>query len=134
MFNGKPFIYCADAGLGSLNIREYNSFGGRAFIVTQSVKKLSEILKEAVFNDFGYHRLSNDSPVTIRHMKEFDRFNKGNLSLYNGVAYKVIDVDSTVDVGLYEERVFKKSHEIRYNSGFFISSFFATVEKGSILP
>ena len=110
MFKGKPFIYCADAGLGSLNIREYNSFGGRAFIVTQSVKKLSETLQEAVFNDFGYRRLSDDSPVAIRYMKEFDRFNKDNLPLYNDVAYKVIDVDSPVDVGLYEERVFKNGN------------------------
>lgn len=39
MFHGKKFIYCADAGLGSLNIRNFNSMGGRAFIVTQSIKK-----------------------------------------------------------------------------------------------
>jgi transposase len=116
MFKGKPFIYCADAGLGSLNIREYNSFGGRAFIVTQSVKKLSETLQQAVFNDFGYRRLSDDSLVTIRHMKEFDRFNKDNLSLYNDVAYKVIDVDSAVDVGLYEERVFKNGNTKKVKS------------------
>lgn len=116
MFKGKPFIYCADAGLGSLNIREYNSFGGRAFIVTQSVKKLSETLQQAVFNDFEYHRLSDDSLVTIRHMKEFDRFNKDNLSLYNDVAYKVIDVDSAVDVGLYEERVSKNGNTKKVKS------------------
>ena len=36
MLKGKKFIYCADAGLGSLNIRNFNSMGGRAFIVTQS--------------------------------------------------------------------------------------------------
>ncbi|AEE97684.1 IS1634 family transposase [Mahella australiensis] len=116
MFKGKPFIYCADAGLGSLNIREYNSFGGRTFVVTQSVKKLSETLQQAVFNDFGYHRLSDDSLVTIHHMKEFDRFNKDNLSLYNDVAYKVIDVDSAVDVGLYEERVFKNGNTKKVKS------------------
>ena len=41
MFQGKKFIYCADGGLNSLNIRLFNSMGGRAFVVTQSVKKLS---------------------------------------------------------------------------------------------
>ena len=46
MLDGKKFIYCADAGLGSLNIRKFNSMGGRAFIVTQSVKKLSNVLYE----------------------------------------------------------------------------------------
>ena len=37
MFHGKKFIYCADAGLGSINIRNINSMGGRAFIVTLSI-------------------------------------------------------------------------------------------------
>ena len=60
MLKGKKFIYCADAGLGSFNIRNFNSMGGRAFIVTQSIKKLSDPLKEAVFNDFDYRLLSTD--------------------------------------------------------------------------
>lgn len=34
---GEPFIYCADAGLGSYDIRKFDSMGGRAFIVAQSV-------------------------------------------------------------------------------------------------
>ena len=107
MFKGKSFIYCADAGLGSLNIRQYNSMGGRAFIVTQSVKKLSEQLQEVVFNDYGYKRLSDNSPVTIKHMKEFDRFDKENLSLYNDTVYKTFHADHAVDVGLNEEKTLK---------------------------
>lgn len=103
MLEGAKFIYCADAGLGSYNIRKFNSMGGRAFIVTQSVKKLSDTLKEAVFNDFDYHLLSNDSPITIGKMKTFDRFSKENLHLYNDYAYKVIVADKAVDLGLYEE-------------------------------
>ena len=39
MTGNKKFIYCADAGLGSYNIRKFNDMGGRAYIVTQSVKK-----------------------------------------------------------------------------------------------
>ena len=107
MFGGERFIYCADAGLGSLNIRQYNSMGGRAFIVTQSIKKLSKPLKQAVFNDYDYRLLSVDSPVTIEHMKNFDRFDKENLPLYNDYAYKILDVESAVDLGLYEEIVQK---------------------------
>jgi len=38
MLDGAEFIYCADAGLGSYNIRKFNSMGGRSFIVTQSIK------------------------------------------------------------------------------------------------
>jgi transposase/ABC-type uncharacterized transport system substrate-binding protein len=107
MFGGERFIYCADAGLGSLSIRQYNSMGGRAFIVTQSIKKLSKPLKQAVFNDYDYRLLSVDSPVTIENMKDFDRFDKKNLPLYNDYAYKILDVDSAVDLGLYEEIVQK---------------------------
>jgi len=107
MFGGKRFIYCADAGLGSFSIRQYNSMGGRAFIVTQSIKKLSKPLKQAVFNDYDYRLLSVNSPVTIKHMKDFDRFDKKNLPLYNDFAYKVLDVENAVDLGLYEEIVQK---------------------------
>jgi hypothetical protein len=107
MFKGKPFIYCADAGLGSFNIRNYNSMGGRAFIVTQSIKKLSAQLQEAVFNDYDYRRLSDDSLATISHMKEFDRFEKENFPLYNDKVYKILNANNAVDVGLYEEKILK---------------------------
>lgn len=42
MTGNKKFIYCADAGLGSYNIRKFNDMGGRAYIVTQSVKNLDK--------------------------------------------------------------------------------------------
>ena len=102
MLDNAEFIYCADAGLGSYNIRKFNSMGGRAFIVTQSIKKLSDVLKKAVFNDYDYHLLSDDSTVTISSMKTFDRYLQENRTLYNDFAYKVIIADKAVDLGLYE--------------------------------
>lgn len=107
MLDGARFIYCADAGLGSYNIRKFNSMGGRSFIVTQSIKKLSDTLKQAVFNDFDYRLLSDGTPVTISAMKEFDRYQKENMGLYNDFAYKVINADKAVDLGLYEEKILK---------------------------
>ncbi len=104
MLDGKKFIYCADAGLGSFNIRKFNSMGGRAFIVTQSIKKLSNILKEAVFNDYDYRLLSTDAPVTIEQLKSFDKTNETNLPLYKDKAYKIIEADKAIDLGLYEEK------------------------------
>lgn len=103
MLKGKKFIYCADAGLGSLNIRSFNSLGGRAFIVTQSVKKLSNVMKQAVFNDCDYRLLSDNSPVSIRTMREFDRFDEDSKGLYQDLAYKEIIADHAIDVGLTEE-------------------------------
>ena len=107
MLKGKKFIYCADAGLGSFNIRKFNSMGGRAFIVTQSIKKLSNKLKEAVFNDYDYRLLSTDAPITIEQLKSFDKMNKTNLSLYTDKAYKIIEADKAIDLGLYEEKKLK---------------------------
>lgn len=107
MTGDSKFIYCADAGLGSYHIRQFNSMGGRAFIVTQSVKKLSATLKQAVFNDYDYKLLSDNAPVSIEKMKTFDRFDKNNIGLYNDVAYKVFDASKTMDLGLYEDKILK---------------------------
>ena len=106
-FKGKKFIYCADAGLGSLNIRSFNSMGGRAFILTQSIKKLSEPLKQAVFSDCYYRLLSTDKLTTINSIKNFDRFDEKNINLYNDRIYKIIPADKAFDLGLYEEKICK---------------------------
>lgn len=107
MLKGKRFIYCADAGLSPYNIRNFNSMGGRAFIVTQSIKKLSGTLQEAIFNDFDYKLLSDNSPITIEGMKTFDRKDGHNKGLYMDKAYKAIPADNLVDFGLYEEKRYK---------------------------
>lgn len=113
MISKAKFIYCADAGLGSYNIRKFNSMGGRAFIVTQSIKKLSNTLKDAVFNDYDYKLLSDDSPITIDNMKTFDRYDKDNLKQYNDYAYKIIEADKAIDLGLLEEVTLKNGKTIR---------------------
>lgn len=116
MFKGKKFIYCADAGLGSLSIRNFNSMGGRAFIVTQSIKKLSGKLQTAVFNDCDYRLLSSNDTVSLQDMKSFDRFDPDNLELYKDMAYKVIIADSAFDLGLYEDKQFKNGNTRKVKS------------------
>ena len=103
----KKFIYCADAGLGSYNIRKFNDMGGRAYIVTQSVKKLGQEIKDIVFNDSNYRLLSNDDAITLKEMRTFNKKGANNLSLYNDFAYKVIPANTAMDTGLYEEKVYK---------------------------
>lgn len=107
MLKGKSFIYCADAGLGSYHIRNFNSMGGRAFIVTQSIKKLSDILQQAVFSDCDYRLLSSGDPVSLQEMKEFDRKDDANRALYLDKIFKVIPADNLIDLGLYDEKKFK---------------------------
>lgn len=107
MTGNKKFIYCADAGLGSYNIRKFNDMGGRAYIVTQSVKKLGQEIKDIVFNDSNYRLLSNDDTITLKEMRTFNKKSANNLSLYNDFAYKVIPANTAMDTGLYEEKVYK---------------------------
>ena len=104
MLKGKRFIYCADAGLGSYHIRNFNSMGGRSFVVTQSIRKLSDALRKAVFNDCGYCLLSTGKPVSLEEMKNFDRSDQDNRGLYQDKIYKVIPANNLIDLGLYEER------------------------------
>lgn len=107
MTGNKKFIYCADAGLGFYNIRKFNDMGGRAYIVTQSVKKLGQEIKDIVFNDSNYRLLSNDDAITLKEMRTFNKKDANNLSLYNDFAYKVIPANTAMDTGLYEEKVYK---------------------------
>lgn len=72
-FGCQKFIYCSDAGLGSESIREYNHMGERAYIVTQSIKKLKKEEKEWSLDPQGFKRVSDDLPVDITKLPEDDR-------------------------------------------------------------
>lgn len=106
IIKNSDFIYCADAGLGSYDIRKFNAMGGRRFIVTQSLKKLPDTLKEAVFNDSHYRLLSNGREISIETMKSFDP--ASNLSLYQDRAYKVEDASKELVMDFPEERIIRK--------------------------
>lgn len=77
-FGCQKFIYCSDAGLGSEKIRNYNHMGERAFIVTQSIKKLQTEDKEWALKKEGFKRVSDNTPVDISKLPEDD----------NGLYYK----------------------------------------------
>ena len=72
-FGCQKFIYCSDAGLGSESIREYNHMGERAYIVTQSIKKLKKEGKEWALSPQGFKRVSDDKPVDITKLPEDDK-------------------------------------------------------------
>ncbi len=72
-FGCQKFIYCSDAGLGSESIREYNHMGERAYIVTQSIKKLKNEEKEWALSPQGFKRVSDGTPVDITKLPEDDK-------------------------------------------------------------
>lgn len=116
MMGKSKVIYCADAGLSSLDIRNFNSMGGRAFVVTQSIKKLSAVLQAAVFNDCDYRLLSDGRAVSTDLLHSFDKTDEANLPLYNDTAYKVLSADHAYDLGLYETVITKSGKTRRIKS------------------
>lgn len=72
-FGCQKFIYCSDAGLGSESIREYNHMGERAYIVTQSIKKLKKEEKEWALDPQGFKKVSDDTPVDITKLDSNDK-------------------------------------------------------------
>lgn len=71
-FGCKKFIYCSDAGLGSEAIRKFNHAGERAFIVTQSIKKLAKEDKQWALDRTGFRRVSDGKLVNLEDISEDD--------------------------------------------------------------
>lgn len=72
-FGHDKFIYCSDAGLGSETNREFNHMGQRAFIVTQSIKKLPAEEREWALERTGFKRVSDESATDITSPDEKDK-------------------------------------------------------------
>ena len=62
-FGFNRFIVCTDAGLASEANRRLNNINDRAFVVTQSLKKLKEAERNAAMDDNNWRRLSDKKPV-----------------------------------------------------------------------
>lgn len=107
MLKNKRIIYCADAGLGSVTIRNFNNMNDRAFIIAQSIKKLPKDIQEEIFEDKNYKLLSNNESSSLEEMKNFDIEKAENNTLFNDKIYKTIEVDVDVDLGLFEEKKLK---------------------------
>ena len=71
-FGCQKFIYCSDAGLASEPIRKYNHMGERAFIVTQSIKKLGKDDREWALKKEAFKRVSDNAEVDISQLPEDD--------------------------------------------------------------
>ena len=71
-FGCQKFVYCSDAGLASEGIREFNHVGERAFIVTQSIKKLKEEYRENALDPKGFRRLSDNRPADLSKLTDDD--------------------------------------------------------------
>ena len=71
-FNLSKFIFCSDAGLCSKENKLINSKGGRAYLVTQSLKKLTNEQKEEIFSDTNWFFLDDFNhlkPISLSYFK-----------------------------------------------------------------
>ncbi|MDD4112637.1 MAG: IS1634 family transposase [Herbinix sp.] len=73
-FELSKFIVCTDAGLSSLENRKFNDKKDRAFITTQSVKKLKKHLKQWALDTTGWHLAEGNKTYDIRLMEEDENF------------------------------------------------------------
>jgi len=63
-FNLSEFVVCTDAGLASIDNRQYNTTEGRNYIVTQSIPQLPRIMKEWALEKKGWRRLGDKEDRT----------------------------------------------------------------------
>jgi transposase len=69
-FELSKFVVCTDAGLSSAANRKYNDIGGRAFVTTQSIKKLKKHLKDWALAPDGWSLPGDDKLYNIEALEE----------------------------------------------------------------
>jgi transposase len=69
-FNVSRFVVCTDAGLASNANRKFNDKNDRAFITTQSIKKLKNYLKDWALDPKGWHLSGDDGLYDIMELDE----------------------------------------------------------------
>ncbi|AHF08908.1 MULTISPECIES: IS1634 family transposase [Dehalobacter] len=69
-FKLSKFIVCTDAGLASQKNREFNNEGERAFITTQSIKKLKKHLMEWALDSTGWKLFGERKSYDITELDE----------------------------------------------------------------
>ena len=96
-FNCSEFIFCADAGLGSIKNRFLNSFGNRSYVIAHSLKKLKKEDREIALKPTQFKISGSDKMIDLRTIDETDP------AIFNTVYYKEIplvtaDMDETLIV------------------------------------
>ena len=69
-FKLSKFIVCTDAGLASNSNRKFNDKDERAFITTQSIKKLKKHLKDWALNPNGWHLFGDKKDYNINDIEK----------------------------------------------------------------
>lgn len=92
-FELSQFVYCSDAGLASQTNKKFNSIQDRAYIITQSLKKLKKDDREVALKHSGFLELGSSSTKRI-HLDDIDFSIEENL---NRIFYKELPIETPVE-------------------------------------
>lgn len=82
-FELSKIIVCTDAGLSSIDNRKFNDSNDRAFITTQSVKKLKKHLKQWSLESTGWHLAGRDELFDIQLLDQDEKeYEKHKLDIF----------------------------------------------------
>lgn len=85
-------VLCTDAGLASDEIKKYNVKDNRGFVITQSLKKLKESIKNEVFDKDNW-RIPND----LKHVYNLEQISNDDElreRYYETLFYKIIQTET----------------------------------------
>lgn len=85
-------ILCTDAGLASDEIKKYNIKDGRGFVITQSLKKLKDEIKNKVFDKNDW-RIPNDLKNTY-NLEDIQNDDSLKEKYYDTLFYKIIQTET----------------------------------------
>lgn len=90
--NDTKIILCTDAGLSSDEIKKFNVKNGRAFVITQSLKKLKDEDKEKAFNKNNW-RIPGDLKNTF-NLETIQNDDTLKNQYYDTLFYKIIETET----------------------------------------
>ena len=85
-------ILCTDAGLSSDEIKKFNIIDNRAFVITQSLKKLKDEYKTQVFDKYGW-RIPNDLK-NVYNLEDIENNDSLKEKYYETLFYKIIQTET----------------------------------------
>ena len=89
---GKNIIVCTDAAMSSDDIKRFNVKDGRGFIITQSIKKMSDDLQKYALDKKGWRKLGNIKDTF--DLEKIANDKKSKEENYETIFYKEIECET----------------------------------------
>lgn len=110
-FELSRFVVCTDAGLSSEANRKFNDKGGRAFITTQSIKKLKTHLKKWALDSTGWKLPGSENTYDISKLDEM--IEKADIKDKEKIRAKVFYKERWIKENDFEQKLIV-TYSIRY--------------------